>query len=483
MGRIHWVRAAFAYVDTRPSLSVAALALATVAISFVVYWPSLDDYFVYDDFFFLRAVRNHSFPTVMLRAVTFPSIQRFDEVTLFWRPLIDVYFYLFRPLGLRPEPYHAVNVALHGATGALGVMFIYRVTGSIVKGAFSGLLFTVAPTYDIAVSWISQVSELLAATLILGVFLSYRSYLVSERHALRFLWLTAGLVVLAFLTKESTIVLLPLVPAMLIVVPPDKRTRDQTEIVRSLGPLFALGIVFGILTFTRQTQGAAGSYEIGPHMFGNFRDYLEWMVLPFESGSYSIARTILARAFVVAGGAALLLRHRVLTFLFIWTVVALLPFTGFVFPFAARYTYLATLPFVAFVVTGTLTVAGSLPEVARRPCYAVLLLAVLVALIVTPMRTRDQQDSLALQAAGYEVMVSSVRALCGPVSSGGRIFVNNPPYRDLWSIHTVSALNLYYERVDAYPVTGLPGLIFYVENKCVIEYEESTGQYHRVTEF
>jgi len=39
---------------------VAAAFLAPIAVAFVVYWPRLGDYFVYDDFFWLRAVRNHS---------------------------------------------------------------------------------------------------------------------------------------------------------------------------------------------------------------------------------------------------------------------------------------------------------------------------------------------------------------------------------------------------------------------------------------
>lgn len=461
-------------------IAFPAAFLAPLAVAFVVYWPRLGDYFVYDDFLWLRAVHNHSFWVVMYRAFTFPVAKPFDEVTRFWRPLTDLYFYGARSFGLHPEPYHVVNVLVHGLVGSLAVVFLRRLTGSLVAATAAALLFTVAPTYEFAVTWVSQVSEFFGAALILCALLAYHAYLTADEPRRIYPAATVSFTVLALLAKESTIILLLLLPALVLALPRGERRRSLKEVTTSLAPVAGVGLAFAVVMLVHEYRTEGDAYEIGPHMFRNLRDYLKWMVFPHRFGDGSEWRTLGALTFLASGALAFALRQRLLALLFVWTIAALLPFCGFSFGIELRYTYLATLPFTAFVVFGARAAAISLPPPLRVPAQAVLTVAAIVALIVTPIRTRDFQTFVRNEARGYEVMVESVRELCGPLPRESTVFVLRAPYRDLGGVHTPAALNLYYDRVHAASVDELPDLIAFVPNKCVIEYDPQTGGYRRV---
>ncbi|MCH8010298.1 MAG: hypothetical protein IIC91_15720 [Chloroflexi bacterium] len=472
----------FSHTVAPAAVLIAGVVACTVA-SLVTYWPRLHDYFVLDDFTWLRAVSNHSFLTVMYRAFTFPEPAWDDEVTFFWRPLVDLYFYAAQPVGLRPTAYHLFNFLLHGAVGGLGIFFIWRLTNHLAAAAVSGLLFVMAPTYDFAVTWISQVSELFGAVFILGVLVTYHAYLVAERHRSMLKWATAGIALLAVLSKESAIIVLPLLAALAIAVPPERRRRSWAEIAWSLAPLFVLGAVFSTVMIVHQHQIDAGTFEIGPHMFRNVRDYLEWMVLPFDPRSYALARSLLAGAFIMAGVLSVVLRQRALAFLFVWTIIALMPFSGFVFGIEFRYAYLATLPLAAFVVVGVFTLVEAVPRGNRSLVYGAVGAVFVTALIVTPMRTQDFQGWIVFQSQGYEGMVHGVRSVCGDMPPGTELFLKNVPYYDLFGNSTPAAVSIFYDDVHAYVVDEYPGLIAFIEDKCALEYDSAIGQYVRVTEF
>lgn len=464
----------------RTTLAVYALAFACIPLAFVVYWPFLSDYFVWDDFFFLRAVRNHSFWIVMQRAFIFPEAKPFDEVTLFWRPLIDLYFYVAQVVGLRPEPYHVVNVLVHGMVGGLGAIFIWRLSRSAVSGAVTGLLFSVAPTYDFAVVWIAQVSELVAAAFMLIAMISIRSFLTADKPNRRYAVSAMVFVILALLTKESAVILVVLLPALALAVRGDVR-RSRREVLWTLGPPVALCLIFGVAMGVADLLESENSHGLGPHMARNLWRYLKWMVLPYSFGWHPAVREALAAAFLAGGVGAVLRGHRALAFAFIWTIVALAPFTAFDEWIELRYTYLATLPFTAFVVVGCVSAVKSLPLPLARSLAVVGALAVTFALVVTPFRTRDQQAFFAGEAAAYEEMITSVQSLCGGLPSGSHVFVVHGPYGDLFDKHTQPAINLYYDRVNAARVGVLPlsPLIQLIENKCVIQYDSELERYFR----
>jgi hypothetical protein len=451
-------------------------AIACIPVAFIVYWPRLGDFFILDDFFFLNAVRNHGFLELLRRAFTFPEAEPFDEVTLFWRPSVDLYFYAMRPFGLHAQPYHAVNLLLHGGVGALGTVFAYRLTKSAFGAAAIGLLFVVAPTSDFAVTWIAEVSELLSAVLIVGALLSYHEFLTAEKHRRGLVGLTVLFVMAAFLTKESAVILVALLPTLALAVPSSKRRRTWREVVLSLAPVLVLGAAFAVAMLLHDAlSDGERLHTFGLHMARNLWRYLEWMVFPYRPAEHLALREAGAALFLAMGALTVLLRQRVLAFFFVWTVAGLMPFTGFDEWIELRYTYLATLPFIAFVVSGVATAVQRLPRIAVRPAATALAVAVLVALVITPMRTRDQQAWIARQAVLYEAMVDGVANLCGELPPESHVFVVDAQHHDYGGSSTPAALHLYFGRVHV--GRRIPPLIGFVEHRCVIRYDAQDGRY------
>jgi len=462
------------------SLLVYAAALACIPLSFLVYWPRVNDFFVFDDFFDLATVRNHSFPSGMGRAFTFVTYKRFDPAIPFWRPLIDIYFYAAKPVGLHSQPFHIVNFALHGLVGGLAILFLFRLTRSVLPAMATGLLFVVAPTYDFAVSWIGQVSELLGYVLILLALISYLEYLTTEDERRSFAIVTFGCTFFALLTKESTVIIAALLPALVFAVPQGDLRRPRSQIARSLAaPAVMIGVFAIAMELANRLLGLEGDQSIGLHMAQNSWRYLEWIVVPYRPGDFLAAREVLAALFVFAGITSIVSRQRPLTFLFVWTFVAIVPFASFDKPIEFRYAYLATLPFIAFVLCAVDVLLMRLPKSAAAPAYMLLGIGLVLALIVAPMRTRDQQAGIAWQSLQYERMVNGVRNLCGPAPSGGRVYVVGSGIIDDYGVNVPVALNLYYDRVDAVAVSELPPLSAFFEEKCVIQYDWQAQRYFR----
>jgi len=474
-------------VETQGSHAKSAYVLlagtsACLIASLITYRPRLHDYFVFDDFIWIRAVRNHSFPEVMHRAFTFPNGVLFKEVTLFWRPLADLYFYLAQPFGLDPAPYHAMNLVAHSLVGGLAILLLWRLGANVLVAGCAGVLFVVAPTYHFAVVWISQISEFFGAIAMLCALLAYREYLTRATRVRLYGWLTIAFVVLGFLAKESTVIVLALLPALAFFIRPEDRLRDWREIAGSLVPAYVLGGVFAAVMYLHQIENGH-SYELGSHMFGNIWDYLRWMVLPLEVRSYDVARSVLAVLFLAAGVCAILLQMRLVGFLFVWTIAALIPFAGFTSGIELRYSYLAALPFTGFVLIGGFELAKAMPSQVRTPAYAVLGVGIALALVVTPMRTQDFQGYIRFQANGYQQMVDAVTHLCGPMPAGTQVYLKDVPYHDYFGTSTPSAVNLYTSGVRTQIVDEFPGLIAFVEDKCALDFDRSTWTYRRVTEF
>jgi hypothetical protein len=472
-------RLAIPRVDS--GIVVYAAALACIPLSFIVYWPRVNDYFVFDDYLNLATVRNHSFPAGMVRAFNFTVPRHLDPAIPSWRPLIDIYFYAAKPLGLHSQPFHVVNFALHGMVGGLAVLLLYRLQRAMLPAVATGLLFVVAPTYDYAVSWIGQVSELLGYALVLIALNAYYGFLTTRRRSPALAAAALGCVFLALLTKESTVIVALLLPGLVFVLPSRGLRRTRAEIAWSLGPMLVI-----IATFVVVMQAANAilkqtpDHFFGPHVAHNWWRFLEWIVLPYRAGDFMVLRELLASAFVICGVVGVLLRLRLLTLLFIWTAAAIVPFAMYNHAIELRYTYLPTLPFIAFVVVGLHSLAQRLPQPATRAGYLLIAGAALIALVVAPMRTRDAQAGIAFQAHHYELMVNGVRNLCGPMAPGNHVWVVGSPIIDYFGLNTSTALSLHYKALNAVAVAQLPGLAAFIEEKCVIQYDAGSGTYARV---
>lgn len=185
-------------------------AWIVLAVALLTYSNTLRHALVWDD---LAAIKEN------------PLVERLDVrgifTTAYWYPdpkLTDLY----RPVtvlsfainhrigGFQPAVYHLTNVVLHGLISLLLFFLLAKITGRLAFALTASLIFAVHPVHVEAVAWVSGRSELLACLFMLlawRVSLPGKSGITSPAAIAG----TGLLYLLALLSKESALVLLPVV--------------------------------------------------------------------------------------------------------------------------------------------------------------------------------------------------------------------------------------------------------------------------------
>jgi tetratricopeptide (TPR) repeat protein len=186
------------------------LPLLVLAATFLAYAGTLGFEFVYDDR--LQIVSNsliQSWRFVPRYFVTHVWANIFpDEPGNYYRPLFLVWLRLNHALfGLKPLGWHVTSIAAH-----LGVTFlVYLLTLRTVKdrptAIVGAMIFGLHPVHIEEVAWVSGVTELLLALLLLPSFLCYLKYREPIRMGHGWLVLSLVLYALAMLAKETALVL------------------------------------------------------------------------------------------------------------------------------------------------------------------------------------------------------------------------------------------------------------------------------------
>jgi hypothetical protein len=125
----------------------------------------------------------------------------------YYRPLgLACYQAAFVLFGLDSHALHAVTIAGLGLVAFLVGLFVRRETQSAPLGAFAAAVYVVHPENAALGSWIALQFEILELILVVATLLIWQS--VRARFSTAF-WGTLPTAVLAFLTKEDAIMLLP----------------------------------------------------------------------------------------------------------------------------------------------------------------------------------------------------------------------------------------------------------------------------------
>jgi len=434
---------------------LVATLLLPVGLTFIVYWPYLNDFFVDDDFMFLQQVHNHGALDAFVRAFTSPHATEFEAPTPLWRPATDVLIQTQHALwGLRPGPYHAMSFTMHGLIGGLGGVLVSKLSRSAVAGLVTASVFVVFPSYDVAVTWISDQTELFPALLSMVSLVAFYGFLMAEEQRSA-KWALAGSIValqIAMLGKESQAVSGILLALLAFTVTNPRRTRR--EIAVALAVAFVAVLPIGLFGYVQELRDPASSrlYGLGAHTWSNSWEHLGQLTFPFGSPGKdgpTEARDAAAVVYLSLGIGAMLMRWRVPTFFFVWSLIALAVFGPIRFPPFARYTYLATLPFVAFCVTGARASWRRVLETERSRFALALVGAAIVAFVVlgSALETRRRQAPLHRRAQDFEAVVAATRIQCGELARDIHVYVLGRDPADPFNVNMAAALNLFHERV------------------------------------
>ena len=231
---------------------------ALVALAAIVYWPTLNNGFIWDDDAY---VQNN----VQLRTL--------DGLTNIWfrlgavpqyYPLVHTSFWLeYQAWGLYPTGYHLTNLALHMGSAILIWRLLLRLA---VPGAWlAAAIFAVHPVAVESVAWVTERKNVLSCALALGSLLAYLSFnppddATAKSRSRPGIWgwyaLSLALFLGALLSKTVT----ASVPAVLLVIYWWKRGRISWRDAAPLVPFFAVGLALAYVTvWMEQTHvGAVG---------------------------------------------------------------------------------------------------------------------------------------------------------------------------------------------------------------------------------
>lgn len=219
--------------------------LGIVALTFVVYVPSLDNGFTnWDDAKYVTenpTLAHPSLHDVLLR----PLEGNYHPLTVASLALN------YRLSQLHPASYHWLNLLLHLANTALVFLFIRKLAGGHWAPVVTSLFFGIHPMHVESVAWIAERKDVLFAFFYLAGLLSYLEYL----EARRWTWLAAtlGACLLSLASKPAAVTF----PVALLLVDAYRGRRLDLAALVEKTPFFALAIVAGLLTL--QAQKGAGA--------------------------------------------------------------------------------------------------------------------------------------------------------------------------------------------------------------------------------
>jgi tetratricopeptide (TPR) repeat protein len=217
----------------------------------VVYWPTLHNGFISDDFVTLQ--NNPS----LRSASGLRNIWCNFEITgtVQYYPIVFSTFWAeYHLWGLDPRGYHIVNFLLHATAAVLAWRLLVRLE---VPGAWlAAAIFAVHPVEVESVAWASERKNMLSCVLALGSLLAYLRFSSPETPSPQdaprsasgngwqyYAW-ALGLYVAALLSKTVT----ASVPAVLLVIYWWKRGRITRRDVANLAPFFVVGLALSYVT-------------------------------------------------------------------------------------------------------------------------------------------------------------------------------------------------------------------------------------------
>jgi hypothetical protein len=432
-------------------LAPALGALLLVGLPFLVYWQNLSDFFMMDDFIWLKAAADHGFFDLMRRETSLSfRLDPFDYPTPYWRPLVDAYFWLtYRLFGFDPRAYHASAIALHAAVGVLVALIGWRVARSRLAGLAAGVLFVCLPTYNLAVTWVSEATDLLFTFFYLLALLFWFQHLRRDSGAG---WPYLGAVLaftLALCAKEPAIGFVPVAALAAVMETRPLSAERLKKPAAELAPFLLVAAFFYLRFFHREQSGlsSGGLYAIDERAIGNLWEYLKWISLPFgKATDLDMLRAGAAAVFIGSAGWLAIKGVRETTFLFLWTVIALLPLAFFNEGLDRRYTYLASVPFSIYLVVGTRRALSGL----RLPARAIEAATIMLVVVAAPFfvqEVRASNERWHREAANYERLFHEAPLGCGPIRPGGAMYIVGSPTFDWAGLGTQVAMNFSYERV------------------------------------
>ncbi len=213
----------------------------------VVYLPSLDASFIWDDNTFFDANPIMKDPNALYRFW-------FTRDAPDYFPLVSTNLWIQRQLwDINPFGFHAVNIGFHAFNVVL--FWLVLITLNLPGAWLAALVFAWHPIQVESVSWVTQIKNVQSMFFYLLTSLCYLKY--DLRGGTWRLGLSLFFFLLALLSKTAVVML----PVILLLYHWTLKPLSIKKAIVRTGPFFAMSLIFGLITiwFQYTSAGASGS--------------------------------------------------------------------------------------------------------------------------------------------------------------------------------------------------------------------------------
>lgn len=276
------------FQDEKKALITSILFIAVLV--FVLYSPSINGSFVYDD----NSYINGNFYT---QDFSSEGIQKIWSNNIFgnYNPITITSLALdYELFGANTTGYHIVNIILHLLTTILILFFVKELTGNYSIGIITSFLFAIHPVHVESVSWISGRKDVLYTFFFMLSMLFYLKYLKDKSKANYFYILLFS--ILSCLSKAVAVVF----PIVLILIDYlNHRKIDKQSLLEKV-PFFVISIIIGLIAIDAQSKEGALRIQEQYSFIDKFflsgyalSFYIEKLFLPMNlSANYPFPKTI-----------------------------------------------------------------------------------------------------------------------------------------------------------------------------------------------
>ena len=170
-----------------------------------------------------------------------------------YHPLTTIaYLFEYSLFGLRPLPYHLLNVLLHLINTWLVFQLIEKLSGQRVAAFVTSFLFAVHPMHVESVAWASEQKDVLYACFYFLSLLFYLRY-AGLRGQAKDLVRALLFFVASLLCKSAAVTL----PVLLTAIDVYRRRKIDAKSMLEKIPFYLLALLFGILAILSQRAGHA----------------------------------------------------------------------------------------------------------------------------------------------------------------------------------------------------------------------------------
>ncbi|MFA5802320.1 MAG: hypothetical protein WC911_07570 [Thermoleophilia bacterium] len=184
-------------------------------LSFVSYWPIINNSFVSDDYSFISIYSDVT--------LSDPRPFLYSSIPDFVRPISMMTWWIqIQIFGTAPTPGHVINILLHAGNASLLFLLLKRLSASTIAAAFASCLFVVTPLGPEVVTFVTGRTDLLPMFFILLTLTFYFIYL--EKGSRLSMAVSLFCAFLAFFSKEQAMILFFLFPAIEILYGPNSQS-------------------------------------------------------------------------------------------------------------------------------------------------------------------------------------------------------------------------------------------------------------------